>query len=405
MNSGQLQKKQSKARPRGRPRKEATDEPLKDKRARGREAQKNYMARKQAETHRLKNRIASLDRTVEAIVTEFIHFGHRRVNSSQVLNCLPLLDDLKQTTARILDHARTAESCKGNGAGNFSPRLGYGVLNNTSQVRAADEFLSHYCVSGPNSFAFRLYRDTIILSIRILQGELSVPGFIPSLMRYRFRYEKSDNYITDASDFLQKLSLQTPAMDGAVKEASGTEDENGIVLFGPSHPVMTSGLRVTMYQDLIEEVGSIREWLDPYDTQLYLRDQWGFTLTGSTARFFPTSIYRHREMRSELETGHFESYDETPYNIFQEDTAIFAEEAIQILPAQLLAQSLIWKSVCFGEGPRFYKKNIDATAAEFLARYPIHQLMFLPDLIQEGNGLYCRCLAADDEALKIFINS
>ena len=161
----------------------------KQKRARGREAQKNYMARKQAENRQLKSRIASLDSTVEAIVTEFIHFGDRQVNSSQYLNWLPLLDDLKQTTARILDQARIAESLA-NGqqdeglirevapvnvgpttsidfrapssssnscpvgahappqvTGHFSPQLGYGLLTKTSPIAAADEFLGRYFVS------------------------------------------------------------------------------------------------------------------------------------------------------------------------------------------------------------------------------------------------------------------
>jgi hypothetical protein len=68
------------------------------------------MVRKQAETDRLRKRIASLDKTVESIVTEIIHFGDRRVNSSQPLRGIPQLDDLKQTTRRILDHARTAGS-------------------------------------------------------------------------------------------------------------------------------------------------------------------------------------------------------------------------------------------------------------------------------------------------------
>jgi len=137
-------------------------------------------------------------------VTAFINFGDRRfnssqVNSSQVLNWLPLLDDLKQTTTRILNHARTAESLANEQdeaaildpapsldksttsmpskspsqplqaefgppfsssrncpvatasspvqAGHFSPLFGYGLLSKTSQVDATDEFLSRYFVS------------------------------------------------------------------------------------------------------------------------------------------------------------------------------------------------------------------------------------------------------------------
>jgi hypothetical protein len=57
----------------------------------------------------------------------------------------------------------------------------------------------------------------------------------------------------------------------------------------------------------------------------------------------------------------------------------FVEESSPVLPAQSLAESLIRKSVCFGEGPRFYKGNIDATAAEFLARVgDLQQVLGLP---------------------------
>jgi hypothetical protein len=167
--------------------------------------------------------------------------------------------------------------------GHFSSRLGYGLLNKTSQVGAAEEFLSHYFVAGPDSFALRLYKDTIILSLRILQGEISIPGFIPSLMRYRFRYEKSDYYVSDASDFLRQLSLHDMARSSPASTPE-TEGESGIILFGPSHPVMTSLLRATVYQDLAPEVGSVGEWLDSYNTQLYLQNHWGFKLTASTAK-------------------------------------------------------------------------------------------------------------------------
>lgn len=382
------------------------------------------MARKQAETDGFRQRIASLDKIVEAIVNEFIRFGDRLVDSPRVFqetSTSPLLDDLKQTTGKILDHARTAESLaneEGGGSasrsetlpsmavstismasqspswslpgefvapfsisknnplpgldsspihtGHFSPGLGYGLLNKTSYVSAAGEILSHYFVAGPNSFAMRLYRDTIILSIRVLTGEISIPGFIPSLMRYRFRYEQSDNFVTGAADFLQQLSLQD---SDNVEAMPDTENESGIILFGPSHPVMTSSLRTTMHQDLVHEVGSVGEWLDPYNTQLHLQNEWGFKLTATTARLSSTK-YQHGEMRGDFEADQFQSSSRSWSNISQEasGSSVAVKNSCAVLPAQPLAESLIWKSVCFGEGPRFYKGNIDATAAEFLAR-------------------------------------
>ena len=131
---------------------------------------------------------------------------------------------------------------------------------------------------------------------------------------------------------------------------------------------MTSVLRASMYQDFIEEVGSVREWLDPYDTQMYLRDHWGFSLTGATASFLPRSVYRSDRKYGGFEIDNPRSSYETLHDSSQGSSVFFGEESTQIHPAELLAESLIWKSVCFGEGPRFFKGNIDATAAEFLAR-------------------------------------
>jgi hypothetical protein len=263
-------------------------------------------------------------------------------------------------------------------AGHSSPRLGYGVLGKISQLAAAEEFLGHYLVAGPDSFALRLYKDTIIMSLRVLQGEISVPGFISSLMRYRFRYEKFDNYVSDASNFLEGLSLENPAH--AAKRMQNTQNKSSIVLFGPTHPVMTSVLRTMMYQDMVQEVGSVSEWLDPWNTQLYLQDEWGFKLTASTAIFSPISTYQNGKRGTSFEAGQIPSTSELSYIFSHEVMNNSTEDSSPILPAQPLAESLIRKAVCFGEGPRFYKDNIDATAAEFLARMNKPQQGFGPSI-------------------------
>jgi hypothetical protein len=205
-----------------------------------------------------------------------------------------------------------------NHADHFSPRLSYGVLDKNSLLAAAEEFLGHYSVAGPDSFALRLYKDTIIISLRVLQVEISVPGFISSLMRYRFRYEKFDNYVSDASNFLEGLSLENPVTDDAVQRIQNTQNESSIVLFGPAHPVMTSVLRNMIYQDMVQEIGSVGEWLDPWNTQLYLQEEWGFKLTASTVIFSPISTYQNSERGVSFDAGHIPSTSGPSY-IFSHD--------------------------------------------------------------------------------------
>jgi hypothetical protein len=406
------------------------------------------MVRKQAETDRLRQRIASLETAVESMSNEFIEFGSRLVDFSRDSWHPQMLDDLKETTGRFLVYARKAESLA-NGeeggsmtvsenlpvselstistaftspsscllavmghptsfeygalssfpetqlvalvtlppprASHFSPRLGYGLLSQSApQLRAAEALPTHYFVAGPNSFAMHLYKDSIMLSIRTLRGEISIPGFIPSMFRYRSRYEIFGDFVSNASVFLQKLSLEDSTIEDVAAGRSAFENESSIVLFGPSHPVMTSPLRAKIQHDMMQEIGSLSEWLDPWNTQRYLQKQWGFVLTASTARLVIEKLARQNppeEVPDYFVHDPYLSHVEPWYGSTQEaqeamgrDESWFVppknvpEEPNPVLPSQALADKLIESAVCFGEGPRFFKGNIDATASEFLTR-------------------------------------
>lgn len=406
------------------------------------------MIRKQAETDRLRQRIASLEKAVEGMSNEFIEFGDRLVSSSGISWNAQLLDDLKGTTGRFLDYARTAESLANEEegastaaseslqpsgvsttptalgstpwclperiglpmpfefstlfpspetqpvapllrspkrAGHFSPRLGYGLLSdNTSQLTAAETLMNHYFVAGPNSFAIRLYKDTIILVIRVLRGEISIPGFIPSIFRYRSRYEKYGDFLADVSSFMERMSLEDSATEDPVEGVSDSENESSLVLFGLSHPVMTSPLRATIQNDMVQENGSLGEWFDPWNTQLYLQKQWGFELTASTARLaIPKSAPQTMtgDLSESFSEDLFQTAVEPWYGSMQEAQEAMdrgeswfapekttAQTSNPVLLVQPLAERLIKSAVCFGEGPRFIKGNINVAANEFLAR-------------------------------------
>jgi hypothetical protein len=78
------------------------------------------MLRKQAEADRLRERISSLEYTIEAMSHEFIEFGDRAAYSSQTEGKVQILEDLKQTTTRFLEFARAAEMAAGDEEGTTS---------------------------------------------------------------------------------------------------------------------------------------------------------------------------------------------------------------------------------------------------------------------------------------------
>jgi hypothetical protein len=98
-------------------------------------------------------------------------------------------------------------------AGQFSPRLTYGILTNYFP----SHLWSHYQISGPNSFATRIYMETLMMIILALQGEMGLPSFIPSVFRYRFRHDNSSDFISLATNQLASMPI-SPHDNNSPKE-------------------------------------------------------------------------------------------------------------------------------------------------------------------------------------------
>lgn len=161
-------------------------------------------------------------------------------------------------------------------SGRFSPRLGYGLLcGSPLQNAALSSLWTHYVIAGPNSFAMRLYKDTLILMFQVLRGEISIPGFIPSIGRFRFKYETPATFMQLAEGQLSRMTVGDQDVERGANPNHTPAAEASLVLFGPSHPVMSAPLRAQIHTEVNYEIGSMAEWLDPWNTQQYLDSRWG----------------------------------------------------------------------------------------------------------------------------------
>jgi hypothetical protein len=200
------------------------------------------------------------------------------------------------------------------------------------------------------------------------------------MFRYRLRYEAPDDFIELASRQINLMSLSNHQRAGNGAE----EDEKGLVLFGPSHPVMNSGLRRSIYQDIQmdaqQDLSSLKQWLDCYGTQEYLFTQWGLQLYSTTSPEVRSSNASLGSGEISL-PGHEISEPELWTKVGQKGThrvvvnpeaksmssiAIHEGEFSFEQKLQLFATRLVEQAVCFGEGPRFLMSNIDKLAVEFL---------------------------------------
>jgi hypothetical protein len=108
--------------------------------------------------------------------------------------------------------------------------------------------------------------ETLMMIILALQGEMGLPGFIPSVFRYRFRHDNPSDFISLATNQLAPMPI-SPHDNNSPKEK--------LVLFGPEDPVITDPIRGKIYEEIEEREGDLKEWLDPWDTQEQLSRKWG----------------------------------------------------------------------------------------------------------------------------------
>jgi hypothetical protein len=388
--------------------------------------------RKQAEVSSLENRIRLLEDTVEGMSNEFVEFGDRLL-SSGLSERRRILRDLGTTTKRFLDLAKvigdetedeqqsfTISSHPGpgltsvsgfapsfgtgtptslaqsygssslvgqsriGGQGGFCPRLNYGLLSESS----FPSFLTEYLLGGIATFSARLYLDTLDTVLKALSGELNLPGFIPSVCRYRLKHQPRHVFMDLVKRRVEQMGVEYEAAHNAAvidldPSASDTEIASTIVPLAhveKLRPVVT--ICVT---DLVSEGGSIDDWLDPWNTQQYLRNQWRLAIT-STNVMVPSHIMQPLQLdqgestfpdnfSDQASTSHLVTssnlyHQHSSARLDPQEHGLFPQSQPPtpnlVMDVKPLVQRLASESVCFGNGPRFPRHKIDSAVQSFL---------------------------------------
>jgi hypothetical protein len=399
--------------------------------------------RKQAEVSLLENRIRLLETTVEGMSNEFIEFGDR-VLSSGLSGERRILGDLGTTTKRFLDLAKViddemedgqhnstppshpgpeltglsgfapsfatgiptslAQSYRSNSLmgqsqidnrigsqGSFSPRLNHGLLSESS----FPSFLTEYLLGGIATFSARLYLETLDTVLKTLNGELNLPGFIPSVCRYRLKHQPRHVFMDLVRSRVEKMGVEYEAAHNTtVLDPSASDTEIASTLVPLAQVAKLRPVVTICINDLVKEGGSPEDWLDPWNTQQYLRNQWQLAITSTTV-MVPAHILQPVQLDQDenpflgispaeaslgtisYSPGH--SHLETPSTLYQQHfDAILAPREYGLFPqpqrptpnvimdVKPLVQRLVLDTVCFGNGPRFPRYKIDSAVRSFL---------------------------------------
>jgi hypothetical protein len=215
----------------------------------------------------------------------------------------------------------------------FSPRLGYSVLwsdppSPPSSPRATNNIL-HYVTAGHDSFAARLYWNSLTLAFRSLRGDEGFPiDLAKSMFRYKMRYSGPQQVLTVIGHVLNQMLLGTS--DITFDESRMRDRFVGQrSLPDPSETgaVDTNAVKNAIHRDIIQDGGLVDEYLDTWAVERYIADQWAVLVNSSTARLVQRNL---------------------------------------VMDIDPLLERLTAAAVTIGEGPRYPTRDIDMAVQSFL---------------------------------------
>jgi hypothetical protein len=216
--------------------------------------------------------------------------------------------------------------------GSFSPRLSYGVFSGSSSQSSsprATNNVIHYITAGHDSFAARLYWNSLTMAFRSLRGDEDFPiDFARSMFRYKMRYSTPQQVLTIIGHVLNQMLLGTSGITFAeLRTWDASVDRRTLPDPSETGAVDTNAVKNAIHRDIIHDGGLVDEYLDTWAVERYLVDRWGLVVDSSTARPLQRRL---------------------------------------IMDVNPLLEKLTAAAVTIGEGPRYPTAEIDTAVQSFL---------------------------------------
>jgi hypothetical protein len=234
------------------------------------------------------------------------------------------------------------------------PLYNYGLWGIPSHASPTDGMSAiPYILAGRDSFATRLYFETIVLAIQALRGE-APRDILHSIFRYKFRYVDSKTILSILSGVLNVMLHGT----SQVSSHSGTEKLSQFIQEDDE------AVKAAILSDLESERGSASDYLSSWEVEGYLKNRWSLGIDSNAVRVHPLALLDvgSQPSKTGAELGMF---NYSPMFAPTPQPGILSPEQT-ILNAQSLVERLSRKTVTIGGGPRWHVKEVDLAVQEFL---------------------------------------
>jgi hypothetical protein len=237
--------------------------------------------------------------------------------------------------------------------GNADPYLNYRVWGLPLQSSSMDGTSAiPYILAGRDSFASRLYFETIALAVRVLHEDPD-GGIANSIFRFKFRHATSSQVRRVVDSVLNMMLHGTSQIKEKVMLADELDDV---------------GIKAKIVREL-ERIGvSEPDFLTTWDVDRYLRDKWKLAIDSHTVRIQPRGLMAAPHSPSIFENALGSNTASKESSNLMAPTMIpgFTHAAQAVWDAQALVVRLKLAATTIGEGPRWHHADIDAAVEDFL---------------------------------------
>jgi hypothetical protein len=207
-----------------------------------------------------------------------------------------------------------------------------------------------YILAGRDSFASRLYFETIAIAVRALRGD-GPQEIVKSMFRYKMRYSTRDKILGILAGVLNMM-LHGTSQDPTSASASG----NGNIYLAQ---IDNEIIKETIVKEIVLQGGSESYYLSSWEVEHYLRNRWGLAIDSNTAQLQPGG-----SSKAVQDTAF---YDMSPKFVVPNMIPGFKHSEQAVLDVQPLVERLSNEAVTIGQGPRWHFAQVDITVQDFLS--------------------------------------
>jgi hypothetical protein len=215
-----------------------------------------------------------------------------------------------------------------------------------------------YILAGRDSFASRLYFETIVMAVRALQGEGS-GNILDSMYRYKRRYANFDHILGVTSGVLNMMLHGT---------SQDPKENPKAVRFSELDGPQESAMKAAIAQEVVMHGSSETEYLNTWNVERYLRDKWGLGVDSTIVRTPLRALEAHSDhFSSAVDVAQSASGNPIPFA----PTMVpgFAHSEQSLFDTQSLVERIMLGAVSLGEGPRWHVSFVDNAVQSFLQHH------------------------------------